>query len=208
LRVLQEGTFERIGESRPRRADVRIVAATNRDLPREVAEGRFRQDLYYRLNVFPVETPALRERRGDIADLAAHLILEICRRMNRPPLALAPTELSELEQYEWPGNVRELRNVLERAVITTPSPATHVLLPPLRAPQGSRTRADLSAPAAGGKTVVSEADVKRFEKDNLLAALERAGGRIYGPGGAADLLGVKPTTLASRLKKLRIAPGA
>jgi transcriptional regulator with GAF, ATPase, and Fis domain len=207
LRVLQEGTFERIGETRPRRSDVRIVAATNRDLPGEVQAGRFRQDLYYRLNVFPIDTPPLRERRGDLAALAEHLVADICRRMYRPSLVLGAAELRELEGYDWPGNVRELRNVLERAVITTPPTATQVALPTLRSRSSPRRSA---APAAmrdrGGADggVVPEADVRRFERDNLLAALEKTGGRVYGPGGAAQLLGLKPSTLASRLKKLGI----
>jgi formate hydrogenlyase transcriptional activator len=212
LRVLQEGVFERVGETRSRQADVRIVAATNRELTREVTQGRFRQDLFYRLNVFPIEMPALRERREDVALIAVHLVAEICRRMHREPLALGPDELAELESYDWPGTVRELRNVLERAVISTPHAATRLTLPPMGAavPPGHP-----GAPGAGrpstpdrpirGKAVIPEADVRRFEKENLLAALEATGGRVYGRGGAADLLGVKPTTLASRLKKLGIA---
>jgi transcriptional regulator with GAF, ATPase, and Fis domain len=208
LRVLQEGTFERIGETRPRRVDTRIVAATNRDLSRDVAEGRFRRDLYYRLNVFPIETPPLRSRTGDLAELAPHLIADVCRRMHRSVLQLGRPELLALEEYDWPGNVRELRNVLERAVITTPAGATDLVLPPLRPQSDPRARSD-PAPASGGRrAVVREEDVRRFERDNLLAALETAGGRVYGRGGAADLLGLKPTTLASRLKKLRISPRA
>jgi len=207
LRVLQEGAFERVGETRQRQADVRIVAATNRELTREVAQGRFRQDLYYRLNVFPIEMPALRERREDVALIAVHLVAEICRRMHRETLALGPDELAELEGYDWPGNVRELRNVLERAVISTPHSASRLALPPIGAVReaASGVRSDSSLRQHRAKTVVPEADVRRFEKENLLAALEATGGRVYGRGGAADLLGVKPTTLASRLKKLGIA---
>jgi transcriptional regulator with GAF, ATPase, and Fis domain len=211
LRVLQEGVFERVGETRSRQADVRIVAATNRELTREVTQGRFRQDLFYRLNVFPIEMPALRERREDVALIAVHLVAEICRRMHRESLALGPEELAELEAYDWPGNVRELRNVLERAVISTPHSASRLSLPPIgaaaaapSAPAGG-ARADAMGRPTRGKGVVPEADVRRFEKENLLAALEATGGRVYGRGGAADLLGVKPTTLASRLKKLGIA---
>ena len=214
LRVLQEGVFERVGETRSRQADVRIVAATNRELTREVAQGRFRQDLFYRLNVFPIEMPALRERREDVALIAVHLVAEICRRMHRESLGLGPEELAELEAYDWPGNVRELRNVLERAVISTPHSATRLTLPPMglaaAGAGAAHSAASVAARAEGaarpgrGKAVVPEADVRRFEKENLLAALEATGGRVYGRGGAADLLGVKPTTLASRLKKLGI----
>jgi transcriptional regulator with GAF, ATPase, and Fis domain len=208
LRVLQEGSFERVGETRQRQADVRIVAATNRELTREVAQGRFRQDLYYRLNVFPIEMPALRERREDVALIAVHLVAEICRRMHREALALGPDELAELEGYDWPGNVRELRNVLERAVISTPHSASRLALPSIGAVRDAASGARAADPSVRqqrAKTVVPEVDVRRFEKENLLAALEATGGRVYGKGGAADLLGVKPTTLASRLKKLGIA---
>jgi transcriptional regulator with GAF, ATPase, and Fis domain len=211
LRVLQEGVFERVGETRSRQADVRIVAATNRELTREVTQGRFRQDLFYRLNVFPIEIPALRERREDVALIAVHLVAEICRRMHRESLALGPEQLAELEAHDWPGNVRELRNVLERAVISTPHSGLRLTLPPLGAvATGGHAGASPGARSEGpmrprAKAVVPEADVRRFEKENLLAALEATGGRVYGRGGAADLLGVKPTTLASRLKKLGIA---
>jgi transcriptional regulator with GAF, ATPase, and Fis domain len=191
---------------------VRIVAATNRELTREVAQGRFRQDLFYRLNVFPIEMPALRDRREDVALIAVHLVAEICRRMHRESLALGPEDLSELESYDWPGNVRELRNVLERAVIGTPHSAPRLSLPPIGAPSvgshsaaGGALRGEFPVRPSRSKAVVPEADVRRFEKENLLAALEATGGRVYGRGGAADLLGVKPTTLASRLKKLGIA---
>ena len=211
LRVLQEGTFDRIGETRSRQTDVRIVAATNRDLSREVDEGRFREDLYYRLNVFPIETPPLRERREDIVVIAVHLVAAICKRMNRAPLALGAKELAELEAHDWPGNVRELRNVLERAVISTPHGAMHVVMPPLvssgrasRVPRGGE-RVSSTPPA---KPILPETEIRRLERDNILAALEATRGQVFGPGGAADLLGVKPTTLASRLKKLRIPQGS
>jgi transcriptional regulator with GAF, ATPase, and Fis domain len=205
LRILQEGTFERVGESRARQANVRIVAATNRELTREVAAGRFRQDLYYRLNVFPIEMPSLRQRREDVALIAVHLVAEICRRMHREPLALGPEELADLEAHDWPGNVRELRNVLERAVISTPPTASRVVLPRTARETPSRPPASGTPPPARSKSVVPEVDVRRFEKENLMAALEATGGQVYGRGGAADLLGVKPSTLASRLKKLGIA---
>ncbi len=209
LRVLQEGTFERIGETRSRKVDVRILAATNRELSREVDEGRFRRDLYYRLDVYPIESPPLRARREDVPLIAVHLVNDVCGRMQRAPLALGPAELAALEAYDWPGNVRELRNVLERAVISTPHLGTHVTLPSLR----GRSEATVAPPvepgsAAGGdggrRRVLSEAEMRRIERENLCAAVRASGGRVYGEGGAAHLLGIKPTTLASRLKKLGI----
>jgi transcriptional regulator with GAF, ATPase, and Fis domain len=207
LRVLEEGTFERLGETRARQTDVRLVAATNRDLSREVAGGRFRQDLYYRLNVFPIETPPLRARPEDVALIAAHLVAAICRRMHRPPLALPPEAVAELEAFDWPGNVRELKNVLERALISAPPTATHLQLPPVgpRPLPFPRAREEPSALPGVARAVVPEADIRRLERDNLRAALEATRGRIYGRGGAADLLGVKGTTLASRLRKLGIS---
>ena len=213
LRVLQEGVFERVGETRSRQADVRIVAATNRELTREVTQGRFRQDLFYRLNVFPIEMPALRERREDVALIAVHLVAEICRRMHRESLALGARRA---------GGARGVRLAGERARAPERARASGDQHSPRGEPPhacrrwGRRRlpRAHAGAPGGWGsggagasepsKAVVPEADVRRFEKENLLAALEATGGRVYGRGGAADLLGVKPTTLASRLKKLGI----
>jgi transcriptional regulator with GAF, ATPase, and Fis domain len=132
--------------------------------------------------------------------------------MSRSPLALAPNELAELEADDWPGNVRELRNVLERAVISTPHAATHMVLSSFgaraRAPKAPRTAARSSSAPPAKPMILPEAEIRRLERDNLLAALEATRGQIFGPGGAADLLGVKPTTLASRLKKLRLPEGS
>ncbi len=219
LRVLQEGTYERVGDVRTRRADVRIVAATNRDLLAEVAAGRFRQDLYYRLAVFPISLPPLRDRRDDIPALAVHLLTRIARRLRRATVALSPAQLAELSQRRWPGNVRELLNVLERAVISAP-PDRPMQLPDSddvrdrRAPPRA-VRPSVSVPALEGPlepppddgAIVPDLEMRRRERENLARALARAGGKIYGPDGAAALLGVKPTTLASRLKRLRIRPG-
>lgn len=200
LRVLQEGQFERVGEGRTRNANVRVVAATNRDLRSEAAAGRFRQDLYFRLSVFPIEVPPLRERLEDIPLLAEHILTRAALRLDLPRPQLTVRNVRDLKAYDWPGNVRELQNVLERAVILSQ--------------RGGHLRFDLMpAPAAVVPPPVAKlpgelhtaADLKRLERGAIEAALDQAGGKIYGPGGAAELLGLKPTTLASRMKRLEIA---
>jgi formate hydrogenlyase transcriptional activator len=214
LRVLQEGTFERVGEVRSRRARVRVVAATNRDLLREVEAGRFRQDLYYRLAVYPITLPPLRQRRGDVAKLAPRLLDRICGRLDRAPLALTAAQLEDLASRSWPGNVRELLNVLERAVISAGPGEPLVLpradaerLPPRPSPpaqvpafEGPPARAEPADP----ETILPDLEMRRRERENLARAIERCQGRIYGPTGAAALLGMKPTTLASRVKRLHL----
>jgi transcriptional regulator with GAF, ATPase, and Fis domain len=216
LRVLQEGTFERVGEVRTRHSDVRIVAATNRNLLAEVEAGRFRQDLYYRLAVYPITMPALRERREDIPELAAQLLDRVCRRLARAPVALSPEQVAWLAARDLPGNVRELLNVLERATI---SAGDGVLPLPIgdgpAVPPASR--ASVSVPALEGPTfveagragpppILGEHQMRHQERENLRRALESCGGKIYGRDGAAALLGLKPTTLASRLKRLQLRP--
>lgn len=199
LRVLQEGEFERIGEERTRKVDVRVIAATNRDLGQEVEAGRFRRDLYYRLNVFPIEVPPLRQRVEDIPLLAAHCLELARRRLNRADLELSQANVQDLRAYDWPGNVRELQNVIERAVITARHDKLQFdLSPPVGEPAAPLTR-DAAQSVTG---VIPDAELRRRERDNILAALRKADWRIYGSGGAAELLGVKPTTLASRVKKL------
>jgi transcriptional regulator with GAF, ATPase, and Fis domain len=194
LRVLQKGELSRVGDARVRRVDVRIVAATNRDLAAEARAGRFREDLYFRLSVFPIVVPPLRERPSDVGPLAAHFLRHACARLGRPPMVLAPRDLRLLERHAWPGNVRELASVVERAVILA---------------RDGRLRIDLPASphAGGGDDVVPAADWRRRERENVEAALRRAGGRIYGAGGAAEILGVPPTTLVSRVKALGIVRG-
>ncbi len=201
LRVLQEGQYERLGEERTRSVNVRVLAATNRDLKAEVAAGRFREDLYYRLNVFPLEVPALRQRKEDLSLLAAHFLEAAARgvRDSKPPLTKA--NLALLQAYDWPGNVRELHNVIERAVITARDGRLHFDLPAAGTARGgaaSRTPAEADAPGE----VVPQPEMDRRERENMLAALRHARWKISGEGGAAELLGVKPTTLRSRLKKL------
>jgi len=199
LRVLQEGQYERVGDESTRQVDVRILAATNRDLRREVERGRFREDLYYRLNVFPIEVVPLRERKEDIPLLADHFLALAARRLGVRRPRLTEANVVQLHRYDWPGNVRELQNVVERAVIFSRGGALSFSLP-------SETgrpvlRMDDAPGPPGAREVVLEEEWNRRARENLLAALRRADWRIYGPAGAAELLGIKPTTLASRMKK-------
>lgn len=202
LRALQEGEFERVGDDQTIKVDVRVVAATNRDLIEEIKAGRFRQDLYYRLSVFPVEVPPLRERVDDIAPLAHHFLKLICRELGRETLRMTRQDVSLLEKQFWPGNIRELKNVIERAVISS---------------GGDRLRLGITTPqasmeeprAAQGQgsdpsEFVTAAEFKQLEKANIAAALQHAGGKTWGPDGAAELLGMKPSTLAYQMKKLGI----
>ena len=199
LRVLQEGTFERVGEHQVRRVDVRIIAATNRNLEAEVSAGNFRQDLYYRLNVFPIRVPSLRERVDDIPLLAEHLVELICRKLNRPLPRLTTANVNTLQAYEWPGNVRELQNVIERAVIVGKGDKLSFDLPNAIM---NATAAEDNPPENRVPRILTDGELRQLEKDNLAAALAQTDGKIYGPDGAASLLGLNPTTLASRLKKL------
>jgi transcriptional regulator with GAF, ATPase, and Fis domain len=190
LRVLQEGRYEAVGSDESREVDVRIVAATNRDLEAEVAAGRFRADLWYRLAVVPVHLPPLRERRADIVPIAEDWLARRAE-SGRGPWRLSATAAARLEAHDWPGNIRELLNALERAVIVRPRGEITAEDIPLRVraaaqPRSGRTLAEVQAEA-------------------IRAALARCGGRIYGPGGAAESLGLKPTTLQSRMKRLGVA---
>jgi transcriptional regulator with GAF, ATPase, and Fis domain len=201
LRVLQEGQFERVGEARTRDVDVRVIAATNRDLKALTRRGRFREDLYFRLNVFPIDLVPLRERADDIPLLALHLLNGVCKRLKTGELRLTEGDARRLAQYAWPGNVRELQNVIERAAILARNGRVRIDLPDLAIAGGPGRR----ALAASGKAAILTDDARR-ERDrvNIIAALEASGGKIFGPGGAAELLDVKPTTLASRIKTLGI----
>ncbi len=200
LRVLQEREYERIGDERTRTADVRILAATNRDLKREVKEGRFREDLYYRLNIFPIELPPLRERREDIPLLTSYFIELACRKFNRKVKAPSQAVLKTLQQYSWPGNIRELQNLIERAVITSRRGKLFFDLPAFSNEEAIRW--DEQSSHLKSKAVISENEMQRLIKENILRALDQCGGKIYGKDGAANLLGIKPTTLATRIKSL------
>jgi formate hydrogenlyase transcriptional activator len=193
LRVLQERTIERLGSPRPIDVDVRIIAATNRDLDAEVRAGRFRSDLFYRLNVFPIEVPPLRDRRDDIPALVTALVDEIGEAMGKRFDGVARGSVEDLQRCDWPGNVRELRNVLERAMIMSPGPILQIDVP--------------TAPALPDRPARVAASGQRLhdvERDHILWVLEQAQGRIKGPDGASARLGLKPSTLYFRMKKLGI----
>ena len=200
LRVLQEKSYERVGEDRTRRADVRIIAATNRDLKKEAAAGRFREDLYYRLNVFPIQVAPLRERREDIPLLAQHFIKFSTKEMGCAKPRLTRAGIIELQSYDWPGNIRELRNVIERAVILARGKALEFDLPSHPAPAevvSAKSRAEASADAG----YLTETEMLQMERENLARVLQKANWKIKGAGGAAELLGIKPNTLLARIKK-------
>jgi transcriptional regulator with GAF, ATPase, and Fis domain len=205
LRVLQEKRYERVGDDRTRQADVRIIGATNRDLKSAVAAGRFREDLYYRLYVFPIQVAPLRERRDDIPLLASHFVDLSVKELKCPKPRLTRATVVKLQSYDWPGNVRELRNLIERAVILARGGTLDFDLPvtasspsPSRAAPRDRLRPD---PA-----YLTEAELESRARENLLVVLEKANWKVKGPDGAAELLGVKPTTLFSRMRKMGIKP--
>jgi transcriptional regulator with GAF, ATPase, and Fis domain len=249
LRTLQERELERVGDTRTYRVDVRVVAATNRDLKAEVAAGRFRADLYYRLGVFPLQVPPLRKRREDIVPLFEHFLARACRDFRRPRLVLTPCDVAALESYDWPGNVRELQNVVERAVIlatdgvlrldlaldlaaegpeprdtddpaaedrrtplpfvrSTPVPFERAAAEPLPrppSPPGTATQASAKEPAPDPEFRFYTAnELRELERRNIIAALERTNWKVAGDGGAAALLGVKPSTLTYQIRSFGI----
>jgi transcriptional regulator with GAF, ATPase, and Fis domain len=200
LRVLQEQELERVGDTRTRKVTVRIIAATNRDLKKEVDEGRFRQDLFYRLSVFPIEVPPLRERPEDIAPLAAHFIRQSTRRMNRPQPQINKTAFDQLATYRWPGNVRELQNTVERAIILWREGQLTFDLPAARANENPSGPAKSTARAA----LLTRDELKQQEREAIINALKQTNGKVFGPRGAAELLAMKPSTLASRISALSL----
>jgi len=195
LRVLQEGQFERVGESRTRHVNVRVIAATNRDLGAEVRQKRFREDLYFRLNVFPIESVPLRERPADIPLLAAHFVRLAGAKLKIGDLRLTEGDARRLLQYSWPGNVRELQNVIEHGAILARNGRLSIDLP------GGGMR---NAAQQNGVALLTDDERRERDRANIQAALEACGGKVFGHGGAAELLNVRPTTLASRIKALGI----
>jgi PAS domain S-box-containing protein len=198
LRVLQEKQFEPVGSSRSRSVDVRVLAATHRDLGRAVEEGSFREDLFYRLNVFPLRVPPLRERGRDVLLLAESFAEGFARRLGRPVAPLDEGQKERLLAYGWPGNVRELQNVVERAVITSRGGRLN-LAAALPAPGAAESPP--SGPVAAGR-IRTAAEMVDLERANIARALEASGGKVSGAGGAAERLGMPPSTLASRIKAL------
>ena len=201
LRVLQENEFERVGDDVTRSVDVRVIAATNRNLEQLIVDGKFREDLFYRLSVFPVDVPPLRERGDDVVQLAQHFLEQTCKDFGREVLTLTRAQTENLRAYQWPGNVRELKNVIERAVILS---------------QGKVLRLDLSMPdlkpetdeaqesEAASADILTDKEIKDLQKSNLIKALGQTNWRVSGAGGAAELLGVRPTTLADRMRTYKI----
>jgi len=198
LRVLQGQEFERVGGSVAIRTDARIVAATNRDLESEVAAGRFRADLFYRLNVFPVRIPPLRERPADVPLLVQHFLAQLQRKLARPLKAVSAEGMARLQRYRWPGNIRELQNVVERAAVLATSPVVEIPEALLPADCGEAA----AAVKAGAGAISTLADA---EREHILRALRETGGVIHGPKGAARLLAINANTLRSRMQKLGIA---
>ncbi len=189
LRALQERVIERVGGVAPIAVDVRVIAATHQDLSARIREGRFRSDLFFRLNVFPIEVPPLRERRDDMPDLVRHFLHHCGRRLNKTVANVSPATLQLLREYDWPGNVRELENIVERAMIVSDGDTLQVdsrWLQPVRV--------EKSAPSG----------LAELERRSIVDALARCRGKIYGPRGAAALLGIKPTTLYGKMRKLDI----
>ncbi|MEM8684868.1 MAG: sigma 54-interacting transcriptional regulator [Pseudomonadota bacterium] len=200
LRVLQESEFERVGDDRTLTVDVRVVAATNRDLETLIERGEFREDLYYRLSVFPIDVPPLRERADDVILLAQEFLRQTCKEFGREPMALTRAQAETLRRYDWPGNVRELKNVIERAVILSPGTSLQLQA---SMPEEEKTDAPVHQ-TMSQQGLMTDAEIRALERRNTEAVLAEANWRVSGTGGAAEILGVRPTTLADRIRKWHI----
>jgi PAS domain S-box-containing protein len=203
LRALQENEFERVGDDKTMKVDVRVVAATNRDLSKEVKAGRFREDLYYRLSVFPIEVPPLRDRVEDIVPLAVSFLEESCCELGKDILKLSKANASQLRSHSWPGNIRELKNTIERAVISSPAKKLKLDLNVSKVPVTS-TATGNAKDAVSDSEFLTSAEFQELEKTNITTALKHANWKIWGDNGAAELLGIKPSTLAYQMKTLGI----
>ncbi len=199
LRVLQEQQFERVGDSKTRSVDLRVISATNQDLRKLIKENKFREDLYYRLNVFPIQSPALRDRIDDLPLLAKHFIDKVCTRINKPQPKISLAQMHLLEQYSWPGNIRELENIIERQIILAKDQKINF---DILTKQNNDVQ--LTTKKIVPSELMSAIQHKALEKTNIEQALLHCNGKIYGTDGAAELLGLKPTTLASKIKKYKI----
>jgi transcriptional regulator with GAF, ATPase, and Fis domain len=195
LRVLQEGQVERLGAGRTTRVDVRVVTATNRNLAEEVRCGRFRRDLFYRLNVFPITLPTLRERRDDLPALVRYLVDRLGRDLGKPIAHISPGTYRALERYDWPGNIRELENVLQQAIIVSHEGALDLSD---FIGESMQVEASVRTPPSGSRSLVD------VERDHIQLVLETVGWRIEGVAGAAQVLGLRPSTLRTRMRKLGI----
>ncbi|MBU8922691.1 MAG: sigma 54-interacting transcriptional regulator, partial [Bacteroidales bacterium] len=187
LRILQEGELERLGSTKTIKVDIRVIAATNRNLEKAIKDGTFRRDLFFRLNVFPIDVPPLRERRSDIPILAWHFVSEFCDKMGKKIENIPRVTMEMMQTYEWPGNVRELRNVVERGMIMSKGSTLKATIPKIASFDNSQ--------------IITLAEAQR---KHILKILERTGWRVRGKSGAAEILGMKPSTLESRMNKLGI----
>ena len=204
LRVLQENEFERIGDEKTRQVDARIIAATNRDLKKEIADGNFREDLYYRLSVFPIEVPPLRDRREDIVPLALYFLNKQCANLGKCDFSLSRTQGRLLENYDWPGNIRELEHVIARAAILSTGSRLKLDSNLFNSDASQITEDTKSITELKKSKYLTADELKQKEKQNIIAVLEESNWRVSGEGGAADLLGIKATTLAHQMKKFNI----
>ena len=190
LRVIQDGEFERLGSSGTIKVDVRVIAATNRNLEEEVRRGRFREDLWYRLNIFPITVPPLRERMEDIALMVDFFVDKISRRLGKSIESIPTSVMNTLQDYQWPGNIRELENVLERAVINSSGPKLHLV--------------DELKKAYKEDLTTTQKPLEAVERDHIIRVLEQTNWKVSGKNGAAEILGLNRSTLRARIRKLGI----